>query len=120
MLDNIAVMGEHINAGKLRALATLSPTRVEGLTHIPTAAEFGYNEYVGWFGLYAPAKTPNATISQLISWATAAMQAPDAKRKLEPLGLYPAKTCGTDFAAYIRQQSEEFGHIIRETNIKAE
>jgi tripartite-type tricarboxylate transporter receptor subunit TctC len=120
MLDNIATMSEHINSGKLRALATLSPARVEGLENIPTLAESGYNDYVGWFGLYAPAKVPNATISQLVGWATAAMQAPDAKRKLEPLGLYPTKMCGADFATYVRQQSEEFGRIIREANIKAE
>jgi tripartite-type tricarboxylate transporter receptor subunit TctC len=108
------------NAAKLRLLATFSQTRIEGLTHIPTMTESGYNDYVGWFGLYAPAKVPNATISQLIGWATAAMQAPDARRKLEPLGLYPAKMCGADFATYVRQQSEEFGRIIREANIKAE
>jgi tripartite-type tricarboxylate transporter receptor subunit TctC len=120
VLDNLAAMSEHINSGKLRAIATFSPTRVEGLAHIPTVAESGYNRYDGWYGLYAPAKAPNATISQLIGWATAAMQTPDAKRKLEPLGLYPTKMCGADFAAYIRQQFEEFGRIIREANIKAE
>jgi tripartite-type tricarboxylate transporter receptor subunit TctC len=75
-------------------IATFASTRVEGPTHSPTVAEAGYNRYDGWFGLYAPTKVPSATMSQLIASATAAMQAPDAKRKLEPLGLYPTNYQG--------------------------
>jgi tripartite-type tricarboxylate transporter receptor subunit TctC len=120
MADNLSTVSEHLKVGKLSALATFSPTRIEGFEHIPTTAESGYNEYVGFFGLYAPAKVPNATISQLISWTTAATQAPDAKRKLEPLGLFPTKMCGADFGAFLRQQSDEYGRIIREANIKSE
>jgi tripartite-type tricarboxylate transporter receptor subunit TctC len=50
----------------------------------------------------------------------AAMQQSEVKRKLEPLGLYPVKMCGADFAALLRKQYEEFGRVIREANIKAE
>lgn len=120
MIDNYATMAEYVNTGKLRVLATLSPTRVEGLAHIPAMAESGYNASEGWFGLFVPARTPNETVSQLISWTTAAMQLPDIKRKLEPLGLYPAKQCGTDFAAFIRRQYDQFGREIREVNLKVE
>jgi tripartite-type tricarboxylate transporter receptor subunit TctC len=120
MADNLSTVSEHLKVGKLSALATFSPTRVEGFEYIPTMAESGYNEYVGFFGLYAPAKVPNATISQLIGWTTAATQAPDAKRKLEPLGLFPTNMCGADFGAFLRQQSDEYGRIIREANIKPE
>jgi tripartite-type tricarboxylate transporter receptor subunit TctC len=114
MMDNYATMAEHVNSGKLRVLATLFPRRVEGLEHIPTFVESGYNAYESWFGLFAPAKVPSATMSQLINWTTAAMRLPDVKRKLEPLGLYPTKMCGADFAALIRKQYEEFAHVIRE------
>jgi tripartite-type tricarboxylate transporter receptor subunit TctC len=120
MIDSYAAMAEHVKAGKLRVLATYSPTRVEGLEQIPTFAESGYNEYVGWFGLLAPANVSKATASELIEWTTEAMAMPDAKRKLEPLGLYPVKTCGGDFAALLRKQNDDFGRIIREANIKAE
>jgi len=120
MLDNFATMGEHVRTGKLRALATLSPTRIEQLPQIPTFAEAGYNEYSAWWGLFAPAKLPRQTASDLVGWTTAAMQQPDVKRKLEPLGLYPTKMCGADFAAILRKQYDEFGRIIREANIRAE
>jgi tripartite-type tricarboxylate transporter receptor subunit TctC len=114
IMDNYATIAEHVNSGKLRALASYFPRRTEGLEHIPTFVESGYNAYESWFGLFAPAKTPAATTSQLINWTTAAMQSPDVKRKLEPLGLYPTKMCGADFAGLLHRQYEEFGGIIRE------
>ena len=120
MLDNYATMGEHVNAGKLRALVTFSPKRIEELPHIPTTAEAGYNAYLGWFGLFAPARVSKEAASELAAWATTAMQLPEVKRKLEPLGLYSAKMCGADFAALLREQYNEFGRVIREANIKAE
>ena len=120
VVDNFATMGEHVNAGKLRALATFAPKRIEGLGSIPTFAEAGYNEFMSWWGLFAPAKVPKETVSELIGWTMAAMQKPEVKEKLEPLGLYPTKMCGADFAAYLREQNEDFGRIIREANIKAE
>jgi tripartite-type tricarboxylate transporter receptor subunit TctC len=63
---------------------------------------------------------PRQAASQLVEWTTAALQLPEVKRKLEPLGLYPVKMCGADFAALLRKQYEEIGRVIREANIKAE
>jgi tripartite-type tricarboxylate transporter receptor subunit TctC len=120
MLDNFATMAEHVNSGKMRALATFSPTRIDGLAHIPTFAESGYNEYVSWFALFAPANLSSEKASELVAWSSAAMRQPDVKRKLEPVGLFPAKLCGADFASLLRKQYDEFGRIIREVNIKAE
>ena len=73
-----------------------------------------------WFGVLAPAKTPKDVVAQLATWFKAAMQAPDVKPKLAKLGLYPVGTCLDDFAAHIRKQYDEYGRIIRETNIKTE
>jgi tripartite-type tricarboxylate transporter receptor subunit TctC len=122
MIDNYATVAEHVNAGKLRALATVSRTRVAALPQIPTVAESGFNgfEYEAWFGLFAPANTPKETVFQLAAWTAAALQVPDFKQKLEPLGLYPVSMCGADFAGLLRKQYEEFGRVIREANIKAE
>jgi len=120
MVDNFATMGEHVSAGKLRALATFAPKRIEGLAYIPTFAEAGYNEFMSWWGLFAPAKVTRDAASELAGWATAAMQKPAVKQKLEPLGLFPATMCRADFAALLRKQHEDFGRVIREANIKAE
>ena len=119
---NFRDVAEQITAGKLRALATSSRTRIEPLPDLPTVAESGYKDYEleGWFGLFAPARTPKETVSQLAVWFTAALHAPAVKAKLVVQGLYPAGICGADFSALIRRQYDEYGHAIREANIKAE
>jgi tripartite-type tricarboxylate transporter receptor subunit TctC len=111
-----------MKAGKLRALATASRTRLEPVPDVPTVAESGYRDYEaeGWFGMVAPAKTPRETASQFAGWLIAALQAPEINRKLVDLGLFPVGMCGVDFGAHLRKQYEEYGRIIREANIKAE
>jgi tripartite-type tricarboxylate transporter receptor subunit TctC len=113
---------EQLKAGKLRALATASRTRIEALTEVPTVAESGYKDYEldFWLGVLAPAKTPKETVSQLAGWFTAALQAPELRAKLVPLGLYSVGMCGADFAALLRKQYDDFGRVIREAKIKAE
>jgi tripartite-type tricarboxylate transporter receptor subunit TctC len=78
---NVAV---NIDAGKVRALAAASRTRFELLPDVPTIAESGYKDYEAnlWFGLFAPAKTPKDTVSQLAGWFGAALQAAEVKTKL--------------------------------------
>jgi tripartite-type tricarboxylate transporter receptor subunit TctC len=117
-----STMAEHLKAGKLRALATGSRTRIESLPEVPTVAESGYKDFEMdyWDGVLAPARTPKNAVSQLADRFTAALQAPEVKRKLVAQGLYPVGMCGADFAALLRKQYDEYGRIIREANIKAE
>jgi len=119
---NYADLVEHLKAGKLRALATFTPARVEPLPELPTIAESGYkeSEYVTWFGMFAPAKTPKEAASQFSGWFAAALQVPEVRTKLIVQGLYPVGTCGADFANYLRKQYDDYGSVIREANIKAE
>jgi tripartite-type tricarboxylate transporter receptor subunit TctC len=121
-LQNYSEAVEQLNAGKLRALASLTRARIPPLPNVPTAAELGLKDYEVevWFGVLAPAKTPKDATAQLATWFKAAMQAPDVKQKLNNLGLYPVGTCLDDFAAHIRKQFDDYGRIIREANIKAE
>jgi tripartite-type tricarboxylate transporter receptor subunit TctC len=75
---------EQLKAGKLRALATSSRTRIEALPEVPTVAESGYKDYEAdqWYGVLAPAKTPRETVSQLTGWFVSALQVPEVKAKL--------------------------------------
>jgi tripartite-type tricarboxylate transporter receptor subunit TctC len=119
-LGNYAEVAEHLKAGTLRALAAVSTRRIEPAPDLPTLAELGYKVAVGeiWYGLVAPAKTPNETTSRLAGWFTAASQAPDVKAKLVDNGIYPAITCGVDYRAFLRSQSDEYGQAIREAKIQ--
>jgi tripartite-type tricarboxylate transporter receptor subunit TctC len=131
-----ALLGEHVTAffgsypnvavslgaGKLRALATASRTRMEMLHQVPTIAEASDKDYEAdlWFGVFVPAKTPKDVVSRLTVWFSAALQAPEVKSKLIAQGFYPVGMCGADFTTYLRKQYDNYGRIIREANIKAE
>jgi tripartite-type tricarboxylate transporter receptor subunit TctC len=109
---------EQVKANTLRALATASPTRIKQMPNVPTVAESGFKDYESeiWFGVMAPANTPNVIVSQLAAWFTAALQAPAIQPKLETLGLLTVGLCGADFDAFIHKQYEKYGRALRETN----
>jgi tripartite-type tricarboxylate transporter receptor subunit TctC len=119
---NWSEIGEQLIAGKVRALATMAARRIEPMPDLPTVAESGYRDFETdvWFGLVAPAKTPNETVVQLIDWFRAALLAPEVKSKLTAQALYPKPICGVDFEAHMRRQSDLYTGLIRELNIKTE
>jgi len=122
MFASYGNVAEHLKAGRLRALAAGTQTRIEMLPDLLTVAESGFKDYEvkSWFGTFAPAKTPKDMVAQLAGWFTAAMQAPEVKAKLDVQGLFPDGICGADFTTYVRSQFEDYGRIIREANVKAE
>jgi len=122
VLVNYSDVVDHLKAGKLRALATATSARIGPLPEVPTVAESGYEGYGldVWVGVLAPAKTPNDATSQLAHWFSAAMKTPEVESKLVTLGYYPVGLCGADFSAHIKKQSDEYGRVIRDSNIKAE
>jgi tripartite-type tricarboxylate transporter receptor subunit TctC len=122
VLQNYQEVKGQLDAGSLRALATASARRIEPLPELPTIAELGFPRFEaeGWFGLVAPAKMPPATATQLVGMFSRALEAPGVKAKLALQALYPDARCGSEFAAHIRRQSDEYAHMIRELNIKGE
>jgi tripartite-type tricarboxylate transporter receptor subunit TctC len=115
-------VAEHLKAGNLRALATGSPMRFDPLWDLPTIAESGYPGFQVdvWWGLFAPAHTPETTVSVLADAFSRAVQSPDIREKLIALGFYPSTVCGAEFVGFMRSQDAEYGQIIHDANIKAE
>jgi tripartite-type tricarboxylate transporter receptor subunit TctC len=121
-IANYADLVGHLQAGKLRPLVTLTPTRIAPLPDLQTVGEAGYKEleYMIWFGIAAPAKTPAPIVKQFTEWFSAARQAPEVTEKLAIQGLFPEKDCGADFTAMMRREYDNYGRVIREAGIKAE
>jgi tripartite-type tricarboxylate transporter receptor subunit TctC len=120
VLQNFSELGEQVRSGALRALATPARTRIPPLPDVPTIAESGYKDLVAevWFGLVAPAKTPQPVIAQYIEWFSQAIEAPEVKAKLVAHALYPNPRCGADFAEHIQRQVDEFTRVIAELKLK--
>jgi tripartite-type tricarboxylate transporter receptor subunit TctC len=121
VLAEYAPLSEHLRGGTLRAVAVTSLTRVSSLPDVPTIAEtYPGFEVDFWWGLFAPAHTPQPLISQFAEWFTSAMQTPELKAKLNELGFFPAGLCGQEFAALLRKQYDDYSRVIRSANIRAE
>jgi tripartite-type tricarboxylate transporter receptor subunit TctC len=111
-----------IGAGKVRALAVTTATRVPFLPDVPTMAEAGVPGYdTGvWWGLLAPAGVPANIVAQLSSDFLAALKAPAVKERLNTLGASPIGSSPKEFDAVIRADYEKWGPIIKAAGMKAE
>ena len=103
MLGNFAGVSGQISAGKLRALAVGSHTRITALPGVPTIAESGYKDYEVsvWFGAIAPAGTPHVKLDQLREWFGEALKAPEVTNRLAAQELVPVMTCGADYTKFL-------------------
>jgi tripartite-type tricarboxylate transporter receptor subunit TctC len=113
---------QHIQAGKLRPLATTGLKRLDALPQIPTVAESGYPgfEASNWYAFKAPVNTPPDVVRKLNAAITAVLVEPAIAAQLRNNGLEPAPTSPEETARYIRAESEKWGALARKANIKGE
>ena len=121
MFDAMPSSIEHINAGRLRALAVTTAARYEGLPDIPTVGDFvsGY-EASGWLGLGAPRNTPAEIITMLNKEISAALRDPKIKARFADLGSTALPASPAEFGKLIANEIEKWGKVIKFANIKAE
>ena len=122
MFDSMITAMPLVEGGKLRALAVTGKTRSSQLPDVPTLAESGLPDYeaTGWTGIVVPAKTPPEIVAKLNASIVQALKSPElvqafAKQAAEPVGSTP-----TEFADFIRKETDKWGKIIREAGITVE
>jgi len=110
----------HIKSGKVRPLAVMSPARSRELPDVPTLAEAGIKgvEMSTWYGLFATAGTPAATLDRLAAETAKVLKMPDVQKRLEGLGGEPGNMTPAQLAAMNKAEFERFGKLIRAANIK--
>jgi tripartite-type tricarboxylate transporter receptor subunit TctC len=93
--------------------------RVDALSGVPTLSETGLVKYEIdiFYGIVAPAKTPEVRLSQLTGWFSAALKAEDVQPKLARQGLFPVGMCGAPFGDYMRKHVAEYARIIQESGM---
>jgi tripartite-type tricarboxylate transporter receptor subunit TctC len=115
---NLGAAVQHIQQGRLRALAVTSSSRNAQLPDVPAASEVlpGF-ENAGWFGLRAPAGTPREVIDRVQKDSAKILLSEDFKAKLAQQGMVPVANTPADFAAAIRDESSRWAKVIRERGL---
>jgi tripartite-type tricarboxylate transporter receptor subunit TctC len=121
MFDGVPASIEHIRAGRLRALAVTTATRLEVLPDIPTVADFvpGY-EASGVHGIGAPKNTPAEIVDKLNKEINAALTDPKMKARLADLGVAVLPGSPAAFGKLIAEETDKWAKVIRFAGLKAE
>jgi tripartite-type tricarboxylate transporter receptor subunit TctC len=112
---------EHINTGRLRALAVTTMSRAEALPDLPTMDSFlpGY-EASALYGIGAPKNTPVEVIDKLNKEINAGLADPKLKARLADVGGTPLVGSAADFGRLIADETEKWGKVVKFTGIKPE
>jgi tripartite-type tricarboxylate transporter receptor subunit TctC len=111
-----------IKAGRIRALAVMTPNRAAELADVPTLAEAGVPgvEMNTWYGLFATAGMPREVLARLHAETMKIIAMPEVRRKLEGMGGEPGSMTAAEFAAMNKADFERFGKLVRAAGIKAD
>jgi len=118
--ENLPAVIEHIRAGKLRALATLSPKRLDALPDTPTFAELGMPDFVAapWFAIVAPAGTPADIVAKLNAEINKVLAATATKETFARQGANPVIASPEETARFIRDEIDKWAKVVEETGAK--
>jgi tripartite-type tricarboxylate transporter receptor subunit TctC len=121
MFDLAPVLVEPIKTGKLRPLAITIATRSQALPEIPAMSDFvpGF-EAAFWGGVGAPKDTSTEIINKLNQEISAALVDPRIRARIADAGYIPFESSPADFGAFIADETEKWGKVIRAANIKPE
>jgi tripartite-type tricarboxylate transporter receptor subunit TctC len=113
----------HISGGKLVPLSVTQPQRSPLLPNVPTIGEamglMRDDDFVTWYGLLAPARTPADALRAIERAAFAVLERPDTRAKLATLGTDLLATPGALFAERMRNETKRYAEIIKRFGLKA-
>jgi len=108
--------------GKIRAVAVTSRERMPQLPDVPTLAEAGPElksyELLNWFGLFAPAGTPEPVVARLNAVVNEGLRDRKIAELLQIQGIVPRPMSAPDYRAFVVAEAEKFGKIVEQANIK--
>lgn len=117
---SVPVALAQVKAGKLKAIGVTSEKALPWWSDMPTLASQGLPGFhiSAWFGMSAPAGTPEAIVQKLNAELLAVMAMPSVREKLQAQGMEVLGGTPAQFADYIRAETERWGRIVRESGAK--
>jgi len=119
---SIAQALPQIKAGQVKALGYAAKNRSPLLPNVPTVAEGGlpgFESFI-WWGLFAPAGTPQAIVDKIFSEIGAVMKTPEMVKMMEQEGAEQDLLTGAAFTNFMRAESDKWGKVIKSNNITAQ
>ncbi len=115
MFDNLPSALPHVKAGTLRPLAVTTAKRSPELPDVPTIAEAGVPGYdaTSWFGMFAPAGTPEPVLTRLNASIVKALNDPDVKKRIAEQGAEPTPETPAAFAAFIQAEMSKWAQVVK-------
>ncbi len=122
MMTGAPAVLQHVQGGKLRALGTASLTRLPSAKEIPTISEEGVKDFEAtqWYGVVAPAGTPDAIVDKLNQEIRAALKEPKILEALERDGAEPWPMSPDEFRAHINREIPRWKRVVDAAKIRVE
>jgi tripartite-type tricarboxylate transporter receptor subunit TctC len=122
MFDSVTLQAPLIAEGKTRALAVLTPQRIDSLREVPTMGEAGFGQMQSgtWFGMFAPAGTPREAIAWVAGETRKAFAGEQVRQRYLSQGTLLPLGTPDEFAAHIAAERRKWGDVIRQANIRLE
>ena len=117
MFDNMPSAIQHVRSGKLRPIAVTTAKRSPELPDVPTIAEAGVPGYeaMSWFGMFAPATTPQPVLDKLNAALVKVLNQPDVKKKIAEQGGDVVAETPEQFAAFIKAETAKWGKVVKDS-----
>ncbi|HVZ46550.1 MAG TPA: tripartite tricarboxylate transporter substrate-binding protein [Ramlibacter sp.] len=115
----IDTLDAQVRARNAKLLATTGRKRSAFLPNVPTFTELGYPEVqgTGWFGFFAPARTPKPLIDRLSREFAAAARTPEVTQRLRAISYEPIGSTSEEFAQTLRADREKFSPLIKASGL---
>jgi tripartite-type tricarboxylate transporter receptor subunit TctC len=120
MFDYPVAVGPHVEAGKLKVLATTSASRLRAMPNAPTMSELGLKEITteSWSGIMVPAGTPEPVVDRLAAAAHAALSSDRVRGSLEKLGSRPMMQQKSEMTAFIESEIVRWADVIAKAGLE--
>ena len=121
LTPNLSAAIGFVQQNRIRALAVTSKKRAPQVPNVPAAAETlpGF-ENLGWFGLVAPAGTPQAILDKVHADMAKVLASADVKKRFDELGMAPAGNTPAEFARAMKEESARWAKVIRERKLQVQ